>query len=290
MQSIIDFLLLMLKLAVPLVFAAEGAMIAERSGVICLGVEGLMLFGSFFGAWGSYLTGSAWLGIGLAVCAGLLVSLLYGVFAIYLKGQQIVVGVAINMLAAGITPMLCSIVWGNEGFGATVPFVRNITLPGSVGSLTPFAPLTLLMVAAMWFFIRKTKYGLRLRMTGDNPLGVQTCGINTNRYKLAAVLACGVLSAIGGAYLSVGNGNVFVANMVAGRGYMGVAANIFGGWTPVGGALAGVFFAAVQTLRYTLVDIQIPTQLMQMLPYVVTLIALLAFGRNSKSVEGLGKL
>lgn len=127
-------------------------------------------------------------------------------------------------------------------------------------------------------------------MAGDFPLGLQTCGINTNQYKLGAMIVCGILSAVGGAYLSIGYGNLFVTDMVAGRGYMGVAANIFGGWTPLGGALAAVFFAVVQTLRYSLTDLNLPSQLMQMLPYLATLIALVLFARNSKSPEGLGKL
>ena len=293
MKDVIFFIFLSLNLAVPLVLAAQAAMIAERSGVVCLGIEGMMIFGAFFAVAGSHFTGNPWLGVGLALLVGLLVGLVYGIFAVYLRGQQVVVGVAINFFASGITPMLTQKIWGSEGASSPVTSIKAIDFSGifkTTADMSPFVPLTALIVAGMWFFIYKTKYGLRLRMTGDFPLGLQTCGINTNRYKLYAMMASGGLSALGGAFLSVSYGNLFVTDMVAGRGYMGVAANIFGGWTPLGGAVAGVFFAAVQTLRYTLTDIKLPTQLMQMLPYVVTLAALVLFARNSKSPEGLGKL
>ena len=289
----IDFIALALNLAVPLVLAALAAMIAERAGVICLGVEGMMLFGSFFAVVGSHYTGKPWLGVLLAIAAGLVVGLVYGIFSVHLRGQQVVVGVAINFFASGITPMMSQEIWGSSGASAQVASIPHIDLSGIFGknvSISCFVPITLVIVILMWGFIYKTKYGLRLRMIGDYPLGMQTCGINTNRYKLYAMMACGVLSALGGAFLSVSYGNLFVNGMVAGRGYMGVAANIFGGWTPLGGALAALFFSVVQTLRYTLTSISIPTQLMQMLPYVVTLFALVIFGRNSKTPEGLGKV
>ena len=268
-------------------------MIAERAGVICLGVEGMMIFGAFFAVAGCYFTESPWLGLLLAVFSGIVIGLVYGLFAVVLRGQQVVVGVAINFFAAGITPMLTQQIWGREGASETVTSMPKLDLSvifGGNAGLSWFVPITAVIVAGMWFFIYKTKFGLRLRMIGDFPLGMQTCGINTNRYKMGAMAVCGILSAVGGAYLSIGYGNLFVTDMVAGRGYMGVAANIFGGWTPLGGALAALFFAAAQTLRYSLTNFNLPSQLMQMLPYLATLIALVLFARNSKSPEGLGKL
>lgn len=268
-------------------------MIAERAGVICLGVEGMMIFGAFFAVAGCFFTGSPMIGLLLAILSGIVVGFVYGLFTVILRGQQVVVGVAINFFAAGITPMITQQIWGSEGASETVKSMAEIDLSkifGGNASISWFVPLTVVIVIGLWCFIYKTKYGLRLRMTGDFPLGLQTCGINTNRYKMGAMIVCGILSAVGGAYLSVGYGNLFVTDMVAGRGYMGVAANIFGGWTPLGGALAAVFFAVVQTLRYSLTGLNLPSQLMQMLPYLVTLVALVLFARNSKSPEGLGKL
>lgn len=289
----IEFIVLALNLSVPLVLAALASMIAERAGVICLGVEGMMLFGSFFAVVGSYYTGNPWIGVCFAILSGFVAGLVYGVFSVHLRGQQVVVGVAINFFASGITPMISQEIWGSSGASATVNAIPHIDLSWIFGKqvgISCFVPITVLIVLGMWVFIYKTKYGLRLRMIGDYPLGMQTCGVNTNRYKLYAMMASGVLSALGGAFLSVSYGNLFVNGMVAGRGYMGVAANIFGGWTPLGGALAAVFFSIIQSLRYTLTNVTIPTQLMQMLPYIVTLIALVIFGRNSKSPEGLGKI
>lgn len=293
MRAIIDFIFLAINLAVPLVLAAEASMIAERAGVICLGVEGMMIFGAFFAVAGCFFTGSPMVGLLLAVLSGIVVGFVYGLFTVILRGQQVVVGVAINFFAAGITPMITQQIWGREGASETVKSMAEIDLSkifGGNASISWFVPLTVVIVIGMWCFIYKTKYGLRLRMTGDFPLGLQTCGINTYRYKMGAMIVCGILSAVGGAYLSIGYGNLFVTDMVAGRGYMGVAANIFGGWTPLGGASAAVFFAVVQTLRYSLTGLNLPSQLMQMLPYVVTLVALVLFARNSKSPEGLGKL
>lgn len=292
-MEITHFIFMALNLAVPLVLAAEAAMIAERAGVICLGIEGMMIFGAFFAVAGSHFTGNPWAGVLLAVLSSAFVGLIYGLFSVNLRGQQVVVGVAINFFASGITPMLTQKIWGNEGASATVNAISDINLSGIFGAnvgVSCFVPITALIVIVLYLFIYRTKYGLRLRMTGDYPLGLQTCGINTNRYKLYAMITSGALSGLGGAFLSVAYGNLFVNEMIAGRGYMGVAANIFGGWTPLGGALAALLFAAVQTLRYTLTNINLPSQLMQMLPYVVTLIALVLFGRNSKSPEGLGKL
>ena len=237
--------------------------------------------------------GNGWLGLVLALISGLIVGLLYGIFAVYLKGQQVVVGVAINFLATGMTPMLTQLVWDNEGAGDPIKPIEKWNVVGGGGNsieVSPFLPITVTIVILLCIFMYRTKYGLRLRMIGDFPLGVQTSGINTNRYKFYAMMASGFFAAAGGAYLSISYGNVFVADMVAGRGYMGVVANIFGGWNPALGALAATFFAGVQALRYTLIDIKIPTQLMQMLPYVVTLLALIIFGKRSKSPEGLGKL
>lgn len=289
MQGISDFIFMMFELAVPLVLAAEAAMIAERAGVICLGVEGMMLFGAFFGAFGSEVFQDGWKGFFVAIISGLIVGLIYGLFTVCLRGQQVVVGVAINFIAAGITPMLTNVVWKNEGAGDTVQIIKSWNF-GEALSLSPLIPITVCIVIVLCILLYCTKFGLRLRMTGDYPLGVQTCGINTNKYKLCAMLASGILSAAGGAYLSISYGNVFVTNMVAGRGYMGVVANIFGGWNPVMGAIAAVFFAGVQALRYTLIDVKVSTQLMQMLPYVVTLLALVIFGKKSKSPQGLGRL
>lgn len=196
MQAVSDFLFLALNLSVPLILAAEAAMIAERAGVICLGVEGMMTFGAFTAVVGSYYTSNPWIGVGLAILVGILVGFVYGEFTVNLKGQQVVVGVAINFFAAGITPMLTQQIWGREGASDTVTSISKIDLSkifGGNSAISWFFPITVVIVGIIWFFIYKTKYGLRLRMTGDFPLGVQTCGINTNRYKMYAMIVSGVL-------------------------------------------------------------------------------------------------
>lgn len=298
LNTVTDFLLLTMRMSVPIMLSAFAVTIAERSGVICLGAEGMMLIGSFFGVLGAYLAGP-WVGVLLAIIAGALIGIIYGVFSVLLHGRQVVVGLAINILASGITPMLCRIFWDAEGASSTVATVPDITIPmlsviPYIGKfftdISPYLPATVLIAILLSVLIYKTKYGLRLRAMGDHPLAVQTQGINTSHYKMVAMTVAGMLAALGGSYLSISYTNVFVADMVAGRGFMGVAANIFGGWTPAGSVISSLAFAAVQSVRYSLIDVPIPTQFVQMLPYVVTLVALVFFGRNSRAPEGLGKV
>ena len=297
LDAVVDLLIIKLRLSIPIILCALSATIAERSGVICLGVEGMMLIGAFFGVLGSYL-GGPWIGVLLAIVSGAAIGLIYGVFGVLLHGNQTVVGLAVNIFAGGFTPLLCNIFWGTEGVSETVATLPNLTIPGIknipyVGKLfaefSPFLPFTLVLIIVLHTVLYKTKYGLRLRAIGDYPLAVQTQGINTNLYKLVAMGLSGIVAALGGAYLSISFSNVFIADMIAGRGFMGVAANIFGGWTPLGSCLASLFFAAVHSIRYYLIGTSISTHLVQMIPYVVTLFALVFFGRKSQSPEGLGQ-
>ena len=297
-SQVVDFIILTVNLSVPIMFGALSATVAERSGVICLGVEGMMLIGALFGVLGSYLW-NPWGGVVLAIVSGIMVGFVYGFFGVVLKGQQTVVGLAVNIFAGGITPMICSMVWDSAGASTTVDIVPLFTVPilsriPIIGAffcdISPFVVMLVITVVVLQVFFFKTKYGLRLRAIGDFPLAVQTQGIDTNRYKMIAMMCSGILAALGGAYLSISYSNVFVMDMVAGRGFMGVAANIFGGWKPTGSMVASLFFAVVHSLRYYLIEFEIPTHFVQMIPYVVTLLALVIFGRNSKSPEGLGSV
>lgn len=293
-----DMLLTTLRLAIPIGLAAIGGTICEHSGIINLGIEGMMLFGAFAGVLGTHLTGSPWLGVLTAVLVGGLTGLLHAVLCIRFRTNQSVSGVGINILAAGLTIVLARAVWKTDGISGTVEQLPSVTLPGFdripvIGRLffnqSPYLYLTLFIVAVCWFIMYKTKIGLRLRSIGDHPQASATVGINVKQYRYVAVVCCGMLCGLGGAYLSIVQNNLFVNNMVAGRGFMALAANIFGGWNPLGSFLASLVFAFAQAIRINL-SLEIPDQFLQMLPYVLTLLVLIGVGRRTKGPEALGDM
>lgn len=299
MEMMNNFIALTLQLSIPIILGALCGTIAERGGVILLGVEGMMLLGAFAGVIGSYFTGSALGGAVLSVVLGCAVGWVYALFCLKWKAHQSVVGVGVNLFASGITAVMLKAVWNAEGMSEPVASIPNITVPGlsSVPVLgaffkdqSPYLYLTVLIVAGVWIVFYKTKYGLRYRAIGDQPYAVQTAGVPVNRYRYIAMMAAGAIAGLGGSYLSVSQNNLFVVDMVAGRGFMGLAANIFGGWQPLGSMGAGMVFAVAQAARFYLTDQSVPSQFVQMLPYLVTLAVLLVVGKRVKGPEALGKL
>jgi len=300
LQYIFSFniVLTTLRFAIPLTLAAVGATICERSGIINLGVEGMMLVGAFGGVLGTHLTGSPWLGVLFSIFCGGLIALLHAMLSIRYRTNQTVSGVGINILSVGLTVVLTRVVWGTDGISGTVkqlgtmsiPLLKDIPVLGALFSdQSPFLYLTLIIVFAAWFFMYRTKAGLRLRAIGDHPRAAATVGINVRKYRYFAVVACGMLCGMAGAYLSIVQNNLFVNNMVAGRGFIALAANIFGGWNPLGSFLASLLFAFAQALRINL-SLPIPDQFVQMVPYALTLIVLVVVGRKAKAPEASGEL
>ena len=300
LQYIFSFniILTTLRFAIPLTLAAVGATICERSGIINLGVEGMMLVGAFGGVLGTHLTGSPWLGMLFSIACGGLVALLHAVLSIRYHTNQTVSGVGINILAVGLTVVLTRVVWGTDGISGTVNQLGTMSIPllkeiPVIGALftdqSPFLFLTVLIVFAAWFFMYRTKAGLHLRAIGDHPRAAATVGINVRKYRYWAVVVCGMLCGMAGAYLSIVQNNLFVNNMVAGRGFIALAANIFGGWNPLGSFLASLLFAFAQALRINL-SLPIPDQFVQMVPYALTLVVLIGVGRKAKAPEASGEL
>lgn len=294
-----NFLALVLQLSVPLVLGALCGTIAERGGIILLGVEGMMLLGAFAGTAGSFFTGSAFAGVLASVLAGALIGWIYALFCLKWKAHQSVVGVGINLFASGITAVLLKAIWHTEGMSDPVRAVSNLMVPvlseipvlgAFFKNQSPYLYVMLLIVAAVWALFYRTKYGLRYRAIGDQPHAVQTAGVPVNRYRYIAMMAAGAIAGLAGSYLSLSQNNLFVTDMTAGRGFMGLAANIFGGWQPLGSLLAGMVFAVAQAARFYLTDLAIPSQLVQMLPYIITLLILLFVGKRVKGPEALGKL
>lgn len=299
MDMINNFLALTLQLSVPIILGALCGTIAERGGVILLGVEGIMLIGAFAGAAGSFAAGSALAGVALSVVLGGVIGWIYALFCLKWKAHQSVVGVGVNLFAGGITAVMLKAIWQTEGMSESVPSISNLTVPGLsripvIGALfqnqSPYLYVMFLIVGAVWVVFYKTRFGLRYRAIGDQPHAVQTAGVSVNRYRYIAMIAAGSIAGLAGSYLSISQNNLFVTDMTAGRGFMGLAANIFGGWQPLGSMGAGMVFAVAQAARFYLTDASIPSQIVQMLPYGVTLLVLLFVGRRVKGPEALGKL
>jgi simple sugar transport system permease protein len=258
-----------------------------------------MLIGALGGVLGSYATGEPWLGVLFAILIGALVGFVYAVLCVKFKADQVVCGVGLNMLAMGFTTVMVHAIWDRDGMSGTVAQLENITIPyikdiPVLGRLfdnqSPFLYLTLLIVAVSWYIMYKNKLGLRLRSIGDHPQAAETVGINVTRYRYTSITICGILAGMAGAYLSIVQNNLFVQDMVAGRGFMAIAANIFGGWNPLGSLVASLVFAFAQALRLNLADLNIPDQFIQMLPYILTLIVLIGVAKKAKGPEALGKI
>ena len=273
----------MLRYATPLAFAAMGGIFCERSGVVNIGLEGMMLAGAFFGILGADKLDSWALGLLCAAVAGGLFALVHAFFAIHLRADQIVGGFAINFLALGITGYLFIDVYGGEGTPPNISDIPDVHLRflsdwyfiGPIlGQLNMMIWLAFLTIVVSWLVLFKTPIGLRIRAVGEHPRAADTVGISVYATRYAAVTLSGVLAALGGAYLSIGFVNSFNQNMTAGRGYIALAAVIFGNWRPWGAAAAALLFGFSSALAQRLPAYsESAAVLFQALPYVLTLIA-----------------
>jgi general nucleoside transport system permease protein len=282
-----------LRWATPLTFAALGGMFSERSGVVNIALEGMMLMGAFFGAWGADKTGS-WLGgVAIGALSGALLAFIYAIFAIHLRADQIVGGTGINFLALGITGYLYNDIYGNRGTPNNLPAVPDVHLnflssipPNTLGnflfealgSLNLMIWISLILLPVSYFALFKTARGLRVRSVGEHPRAADTVGISVYATRYAAVTLSGLLAALGGVFLSIGYVNAFTENMTAGRGFIALAALIFGGWRPFGAFAACLLFGFSSALAERLPDLSASQSaawpvLFQALPYVLTLIA-----------------
>jgi simple sugar transport system permease protein len=271
-----------LRYATPLTFAALGGVTSERAGVVNIGLEGMMLTGAFFGAWGADVT-SSWVGgVAIGLLAGGAMGLIHAVFTITLRADQIVSGTAINFLALGVTGYLFIQVYGERGTPDDLPAIPDVSLPigwipflgEALEQLNLMIWLGLIMVAALAAFLFRTPQGLRLRAVGENPLAADTAGISPVRVRYRAVIASGMLAAAGGVFLSIGFVHSFSQNMTIGKGFIGLAAVIFGKWKPGGALAAALLFGFSSALAQRLPVFSPSTAtLFQALPYVLTLVA-----------------
>jgi simple sugar transport system permease protein len=273
----------MLRYATPLTFAAIGGMFCERSGVVNIGLEGMMLSGAFFGILGAEKSGSWVVGLLTAMAAGGGLALIHAFFSIHLRSDQIVSGTAINFLALGLTGYLFIDIYGSEGTPSDIPSIPNVHLAviedipfvGDVlGNLNLLIWISFAVLVASWIIMFKTPIGLRLRSVGEHPRAADTVGISVYGIRYAAVTVSGMLAALGGAYLSIGFVHSFNENMTAGRGFIALAAVIFGAWRPFGAFAAALLFGFSSALAQRLPEYSDSgAVLFQALPYVLTLIA-----------------
>lgn len=301
-EILVSVLASTVRVATPLVLAALAGLFAERSGVVDIGLEGKMLAGAFAAAAAAVVTGSPWIGLLAAVAAGVALALVHAYACVTHNGNQVVSGMAINILVAGLAPTL-AFAWFSQG-GQTplleqgsrfqnvaLPFaeaLRDVPVLGPVyaglvsgHNLLVYAAAALVPIS--WWVVYRSRFGLRLRAVGENPAAVDTAGIPVARLRYQAMVICGVLTGVAGAYLSTAHGAGFVRNMTAGSGYLALAALIFGKWRPGPTLLACLLFAFADAIQVRLQGVAlpgigtVPVQFIQMLPYVLTVLLLAGF-------------
>jgi general nucleoside transport system permease protein len=288
----------MLRFATPLVFAAMGGILCERSGVINIGLEGMMLMGAFFGIYGADATGSWLLGALIGAAAGGALAVVHAFFSIQLRADQVVSGFAVNFLALGITGYVFIAHYGTQGTPGDVPRVPEVTLPliedldflgPAIGSASLLTWVALLAVPLIALFLFRTAPGLRLRSVGEKPRAADSVGVAVLRTRYLAVIASGMLSGLGGVYLSVGLLGSFNENMTDGRGFIALAAVIFGAWRPglalCGALLFGFSSAVAQRLPAFSESLAV---LFQALPYVAVLIVLAGLIGRTRPPAAIG--
>lgn len=280
----IPLLMATLRAAGPLIITAIGGLFAEKAGIINIALEGKMLTGAFVAVVVTHLTGNPWLGIIGGIAGGAVLAYIHAGVSIKYKANQVVSGTAINILAVGLTVLLLQVIFGVSGASPSVN-----RLP-SWGHFNPLVYFAIVLVFVTHFFIYYTPLGLRLRAIGEHPQAAETVGINVTRLKYIFVIISGSLAGIAGAALSIGDLSVFVNGMTAGRGFIALAAMIFGKWTPFGALFAALLFGFADALQIRLQGIiPIPREFVQMIPYIFTMVILAGFVGKATPPAALGK-
>lgn len=270
-----------IRLATPLILAALGGMFSERAGVINIALEGLLLAGAFTAAAVTWFAGSPWIGLLAAMLAGGAAAAVHAVATIRFGADQVVSGTAINILFLGVPALMSGALFKSSGSTPQLP----------IGQLMPVFPIVIafVLVPLTWFILARTRFGLRLRAVGENPEAAAAAGIDVRSMRFWAVVISGVLAGIGGAYLSIGQSSLFTRNMSAGRGFIALAALIFGKWRPVPTMLACLLFGFAEALAIQMQGVSnIPVQFIQIVPYVLTIVVLAGFIGRSRAPKALG--
>jgi len=274
-----------LRMATPIAYGALGGIFSERAGIVNIGLEGMMLTGAFTGVTASFFSGNPWFGVLAAVLAGGLLGLLHGVITIRFAGNQVVSGTGINIFALGFTAYMSQVLWGSRGASESVqglpeiriPLLADIPIIGDIiGTHTPLVYVMIILTVISYIVLFKTPFGLRIRAVGERPDAADTAGINVYKTKYLSVIISGMLAGLGGAFLSLGQLTLFVWGMSGGRGFIALAAMIFGKWMPFGAFGASVMFGFADALQMRLQALGLlPPQIILALPYILT-VAILA--------------
>jgi simple sugar transport system permease protein len=285
-----------LRTATPLILCAMGGLFSEKSGIVDVGLEGKMLMAAFFGASAATLTGSAWGGVAAAIGAAEIMALLHGFACITYRGNQVVSGVALNILAAGLTVVLGN-AWFHQG-GQTPPLEQAgsrmlpIFFPRAGDNILVYAALA--SVPFTWWLIARTRFGLRLRAVGEMPLAVDAAGVSVSWLRYRAVLLCGFFAGLAGAYLSIAQNAGFSRDMTAGQGFIALAAIIFGKWQPFPAFGACLIFGLLDAVAIRLQGVrvpgvgEVPVQFIQALPYLLTMFLLAGFIGRAVAPKAIG--
>ena len=281
------FLTQVLRISVPYLFAASGGVVAERAGLISLTLEGFMLTGAFTATLGDYYFGNPWLGVLFGIAGGILIALIHAVATIRYRADQVVVGIAINLLALGVTRFFLKLAFQSS---SNSPRIQGLGGDKSITGLdNPLVWLGLLSVPLVWFILYRTRFGLRVRAVGEHPEAAASLGIPVKRVQYLAVIISGILAGLGGVYLTLSQ-HQFTDGLSAGRGFIAISAVIFGRWEPFKAALACLLFAAAETFQIQLQGSHVVAgQFIEMIPYALTIIALAGLVGRAVAPAALGK-
>ena len=283
-----EFAFMVFRVTTPILFTALGAMISRRAGIMNISLEGMMLVGALFGVIGSTYTQSVLAGVACAVASSLALSLIFAYFVLKLRSDLILTGIALNLMASGGTVFLLSVLCGDKGVSTSmnslvvpsvdIPVIKDIPVLGEIISghnLLTYGAL--LSVAVVYLLINKSPMGLRIRSVGENPDAAESVGISVIRTRFTALIITGILSGLGGAFMSMGYVSWFARDMAAGRGYIALAAQNLGNATPLGTCLASFLFGVADALSSSLQVLSVPAEFIQMIPYVTTVIGLVIY-------------
>jgi general nucleoside transport system permease protein len=287
-----------IRAANPLILAVLGGIFSERSGVVNIALEGILIFSAFFAVVGAHITGNAWLGTLIGLFAGLITALILGVLAIVFDANHIIAGFSINIIAVGLVGFLMVIIFGVSGntpqvagFGLSpIPVLSHIPILGPT-LFTQYALgyLVILAIIGSWWFLYHTPLGLRLRSSGENPAAVDTAGVGVTKMRFIGVGLSGILAGLAGAYLSLCLLNQYIEGMTVGRGFIALALVILSGWDPIRGMLMSLVFGLAQAFTYQLGQQYIPPEFLFMLPYLLTIVVLAGYGRRITGPAAAGK-
>jgi len=273
-----------LRMATPIVYASLGGIFSERVGIINIGLEGMMLTSAFTGVTVSHYTRNPWLGVLAAVLVGGLLAFFHAVLTVKFSGDQIVSGTGINIFATGFTAYMSQVIWGSRGASDSVPGLEDISIPllrdvpvlgQIIGTHSPLVYIMIMVTLLSYVVLFRTPLGLRIRAVGEHPTAAETAGIDVYRIKYLCVTASGMLAGLGGAFLSLGHLNLFAWGMTGGRGFIAMAAMIFGKWMPFGAFWASLLFGLADALQMRLQALGLlPPQIILTIPYLLTIAVL----------------